>query len=72
MLLENNAREFHFGISEWNNGREARGGVALTNLGWIEFAGDLLALELDIAGFAHCLSLFPALAGIHPGRGRPH
>ena len=62
--LEIGARQFHFSVDEWNNGRKARASVANARLVWIGSAGDLLAVELDAARDADGVSVLPALAGV--------
>lgn len=67
--LEIGVSEFHFRRGEWNNGGEGRIRLAITSLGWIFSAGDLLAIELDAAGITHSVSFLSTLARVHP-RGR--
>jgi len=62
--LEIRAWEFHFRTNEWNNGRKARAIVAVARLVWIGVAGDLLAVELDVARDADGVLILPAVAGV--------
>src|SRR5436309_2008792 len=48
----------------------ARAAFGTPGLAWSDTAGDLLAVELDLARDAHGVSIFSALAGLHPRGGR--